>query len=146
MLGSLAGARVVDAFGGVGAFALRVAKAGAASVTLIESSPTACADARHNAAVNGIDIEVVEAPFATVDLPTRPDLLIVDPTRAGLGTGGCARVRSLAAARVLYVSCGLNALARDLSRLPEYVLEEVRLADLFPHTDHVEVLALMRRR
>ena len=92
------------------------------------------------------DLTFVESAFDSAVLERSADLLVVDPTRAGLGVAGCARVRELGAPRVLYVACGLEALARDLGRLPEYRLEKVRLADLFPHTDHVEILALLRRR
>ncbi|MCA8956356.1 MAG: class I SAM-dependent RNA methyltransferase [Planctomycetes bacterium] len=147
MLGDLQGARVIDGYGGVGCFALRAARAGAARVMLVEASRSACDDARHNAAHNELSVDVVEGAFsADTCSELAADVLVVDPSRAGLGEVGCSAVRSVAAPRVLYASCGLPALRRDLERLPEYGVAEVRLADLFPHTGHVETLVLLHRR
>jgi len=145
MLGDhLRGARVVDGYGGVGTFALRCARRGARSVTLIEDHPQACEDAAFNSQANAAPIQVSHAPFAQADIPPA-DLLIVDPTRAGLRAAGCEAVQALAAPQVLYVACGLQAFARDLELLPDYHLAEIQLADLFPHTPHVEVLARLAR-
>jgi 23S rRNA (uracil1939-C5)-methyltransferase len=149
MLGDLRGATVVDGYGGVGTFGLRVARAAAQRVTIVEANPSACADARANVVRNGLEgVTVVESPFATAaGLPTTPDALIVDPPRAGLGDAGCRRVLALAAARVLYVSCNPVSLARDLQQLAAtYVVTAARLVDLFPHTAHVEVLVRLERR
>ena len=147
MLGPLEGLRVIDAFGGIGPFAIRLARRGVEAVTLVELHPSSCADARHNVAANGLaNVQIVESAFDSAVLERSADLLVVDPTRAGLGVAGCAHVGELGPPRVLYVACGIEALARDLGRLPEYRLEKVQLADLFPHTDHVEILALLRRR
>lgn len=148
MLGDVGGQSVVDAFGGVGTFGLRVARAGARRVTIVEASPSACADARANVVRNALDgVDVVEAPFAgRADLGASPDALIVDPPRAGLGEAGCQRVVALRAARVLYVSCNAASLARDLQQLAgSYAVTAVRLVDLFPHTDHCEVLVRLER-
>lgn len=141
----LPGARVVDGYGGVGTFALRCGRRGAGSVTLVESHPQACVDAEFNSRHNATPIDVQQASFSDARIES-PDLLIVDPTRAGLRPPGCAKVRELAAPQVLYVACGLPALVRDLEELPQYQLAEVRLADLFPHTTHVEVLARLELR
>ncbi len=147
MLGPLEGLRVIDAFGGIGPFAIRLARRGVEAVTLVELHPSSCADARHNVAANGLaNVKIVESAFDSAVLERSADLLVVDPTRAGLGVAGCAHVGELGPPPVLYVACGIEALARDLGRLPEYRLEKVQLADLFPHTDHVEILALLRRR
>lgn len=149
MLGDVGGLRVVDGYGGVGTFALRLAAAGACRTELVEASAGACADARAAAAGNALAerVEVVCAPFAAADLAPAPDLVVVDPSRAGLGEDGVARLRSLAPARVLYVSCSVASLARDLAGLvQEYTVHAARLCDLFPHTEHVELLVLLRRR
>lgn len=144
MLGDVTGKRVVDGFGGVGTFGLRLAARGAA-VTLIESAPSSCADAKHNANANNLDLQVLTTRFEAAEVEQHPDLLVVDPTRAGLRPSGCARVMALTPDEILYVACGLPALARDLRELSGFRLEEVRLVDLFPHTDHVEILARLRR-
>lgn len=149
MLGDVRGQAVVDAFGGVGTFGLRVARAGARRVTIVEASPSACADARANIVRNALDgVDVVEAPFAGAEgLDADLDTLIVDPPRAGLGEAGCRSAIALRAARMLYVSCNAASLARDLQQLADsYAVTAVRLVDLFPHTDHAEVLVLLERR
>jgi 23S rRNA (uracil1939-C5)-methyltransferase len=147
LLGDVTGLRVVDGYGGVGTFGLRLAKAGAAHVTLIESSPSACADARHNFAANALPAsEVREQPFGASPLPAC-DLLVADPPRAGLLEAGAAAVLAAAPPRVLLVSCSLTSLARDLAALtPAYRVTASRLCDLFPHTEHIEALTLLERR
>lgn len=148
MLGVVTGQRVVDGYGGVGTFAMRLARAGAARVQLVESNPWACADARHNAGANGLGdvVEVVEAPFGGTPLPAGANVAVVDPPRAGLGETGCRQLLDLAAERVLYVSCSIESLARDLRALAtRYRPIAARLCDMFPHTAHAEVLVLLTR-
>jgi tRNA/tmRNA/rRNA uracil-C5-methylase (TrmA/RlmC/RlmD family) len=148
LLGDVNGLRIVDGYGGVGTFALRLLRAGAAHVTLVESSPSACADARHNLEANGFAGrgEVREDPFGSAPLPPC-DLLVVDPPRAGLQAQGAAALLAAASPRVLLVSCSLESLARDLAALHgDDAVEALQLCDLFPHTEHVEALTLLRRR
>lgn len=149
MLGPVgAGDRIVDGYGGVGTFGLRLARAGAGRVELVESSPSATRDAQKNASVNGLPgLRVLDAPFGEAQLEPRADAVVVDPPRKGLGPDGIAQVLHLAAPRVLYVACGPKALARDLVPLlaAGYRIDAVRIADLFPHTDHYETLCLLRR-
>lgn len=145
MCGDVRGLRVVDGYGGVGGFGLRLAKAGAASVTIVEDNEASCRDAEHNAKANGCaNVEVMRASFAAARLPDEPDLLVVDPPRSGLGDGV---VRALAARpkRMLYVACAADSLARDLATLTNsgYRVAAARLCDLFPHTEHVELCVLL---
>ncbi|MEE2886448.1 MAG: 23S rRNA (uracil(1939)-C(5))-methyltransferase RlmD [Planctomycetota bacterium] len=141
----MTGAHIVDAYGGVGTFALRCVRRNAGAVTLVENHPQACEDAAFNSQANNTPIKVLRASFPDADIQS-PDLLIVDPTRAGLQPAGCAKVSRLAAPQLLYVACSLPALARDLAELPQYRLAELQLADLFPHTAHVELLARLEHR
>jgi 23S rRNA (uracil1939-C5)-methyltransferase len=148
MLGDVKGLRVVDGYGGVGAFGLRLLRAGAAHVTIVESSPSACDDARTNLAANDLADrgEVREQPFGSAPLP-ECDLLVADPPRAGLMEQGAAAVLAAAPPRVLLVSCALESLARDLPLLAaKYRVTALRLCDLFPHTEHVEAVTLLERR
>jgi 23S rRNA (uracil1939-C5)-methyltransferase len=147
MLGDVKGLRIVDGYGGIGAFGLRLLKGGAAAVTIVESSPSACADARSNLRENGLaGGEVREQPFGSAPLPPC-DLLVADPPRAGLMEQGAAAVLAAAPPRVLLVSCALESLARDLPRLhASYRVTAMRLCDLFPHTEHVETVTLLERR
>ena len=148
MCGDVSGQRVIDGYGGVGAFGLRLARAGAATVTIVEDNAAACRDAEHNAKANGLSgVEVVQAPFATAKFATEPDLLVVDPPRSGLREAGLARVLAARPRRILHVACDAEALAEDLAGLTAhgYALDQIRLCDLFPHTEHVELTTLLRR-
>ena len=148
MLGDVAGLRAVDGYGGVGTFGLRLLRGGASHVTIVESSSSSCADARANVADNGFAerAEVREEAFGSAPLPAC-ELLVADPPRAGLMAQGAAAILQAAPPRVLLVSCALEALARDLAALAAgYRVAQVRLCDLFPHTEHVETLTLLERR
>ncbi len=143
MCGDVAGKRVVDGYGGVGGFGLRLAKAGASEVVIVEDNAAACRDAEHNAKANRLDqVRVVVAPFATAKFAARPDLLVVDPPRSGLGEAGVMRLLAARPARILYVACAADSLARDLNTLTTsgYRVAAARLCDLFPHTEHVELV------
>lgn len=149
MLGSVAGLRVVDGYGGIGAFGLRLAKAGASEVLVVESAKSSCADAEHNAECNRLPaVHVVAEPFAAFRTDREIDLALVDPPRAGLMPDGAKALLALAAERILHVACSPVSLARDLERLcaAGYRVVRCRLADLFPFTEHVEVLTLLERR
>lgn len=147
MLDDVRGQRIVDGYGGVGTFALRLLRDGAAQMTVIESSPSSCEDARHNLQANGFGrAKVLEQPFGAAPLPAC-DTLIVDPPRAGLMASGAAAVAASEASRVLLISCSLRSLAKDLSMLSAtHRVARFRLCDLFPHTEHVEAVTLLERR
>ena len=148
MCGDVRDQRVVDGYGGVGCFGLRLAKAGAAKVTIVEDNAAACRDATHNIAANALtNVDVLEAQFTNAKFANGPDLLVVDPPRSGLGEAGVKRVLAAKPKRLLYVACAADSLARDLTSLTAkgFKLVTVRLCDLFPHTEHVELLALLQR-
>ena len=147
MLGDVTGQQVVDGYGGVGAFALRLLRAGAGHVTLIESSPSACADARVNLRHNKLTESATVRHEAFGQHPLPPcDVLVVDPPRAGLMADGTAAVLAAQPERVLLVSCSLESLTRDLQQLGDaYCVQAMRLCDLFPHTEHVETVTLLHR-
>ncbi|GAB4146785.1 MAG: 23S rRNA (uracil(1939)-C(5))-methyltransferase RlmD [Planctomycetota bacterium] len=146
MIGPPAGLSVVDGYGGVGAFGLRLAALGAKRVAIVEGSPSSAEDARKNVRQNGLsEVAVIEERFEDAEFEA-PDLLIADPPRAGLREAGARRVLDAAAPRVLLVSCSAQSLARDLAALARgYRPTAMRLCDLFPHTEHMEVLTLLER-
>ena len=77
-----------------------------------------------------------------------PDVVIVDPPRAGLAGKALRRLGEIGAPRVVYVSCNPTTLAGDLKRLSDdygYRLVRARPVDMFPHTPHVECVALLER-
>lgn len=149
LCGDVAGARVVDGYGGVGAFGLRLARAGAADVLVVEDNAAACRDAEHNAKQNALpQVRVQRASFPAAELPEDADVMIVDPPRSGLKEAGVRAVLRARPRRLVYVACAAEALQRDLAPLTEagYALTAVRLCDLFPHTEHVELVARLERR
>jgi len=77
----------------------------------------------------------------------RPDLIVVDPPRTGLGAETCALLSQIAASAVVYVSCDPATLARDLRALiaSGYAIQSITLADLFPQTFHLETVVQLRR-
>lgn len=140
---------VVDAYCGVGAFALLIAEA-AARVIGIEVSAAALEDARYNAR----DVENVEfiqgATEAVLpELTDRDvDAVILDPSRKGCDKKVIDALKHLGPPTVIYVSCDPGTLARDLAWLCEgdYELIEAQPVDMFPQTYHTEVVTTIRRR
>jgi 23S rRNA (uracil1939-C5)-methyltransferase len=82
----------------------------------------------------------------------KPDLVVVDPPRAGVETEALAHLRKIAPERIHYVSCDPATLGRDLAQLVgtndagPYAIESINLFDIFPQTYHMEVLVRLRRR
>lgn len=150
MAGDVTGQRVVDGYGGIGTFGLRFARAGAAQVEVVEDHPSACADARENITRNKLgQVTVVESGFAAAEFAPEPDLLVVDPPRKGLEAEGVARVLAARPGRILHVACSLSALCRDLDGLlagKAYQVTALRVCDLFPHSEHAEIVARLDRR
>lgn len=139
---------VWDLFCGVGGFALALAGPGR-WVLGVEVSASAIEGARETAALMGLTRREVrfEAGDARVLDPAgeRPDLLVVNPPRRGIGAELAERIEAAGAPRVLYSSCNPVSLARDLACLPSYGVRRAQLFDMFPHTDHAEVLVDLRR-
>jgi 23S rRNA (uracil1939-C5)-methyltransferase len=146
----LAGDEVVwDLYSGIGSIALALAGA-AGKVIGVELVEEAVERARENADLNGItNVEFVVGDVAKAVRPLieagvdAPDVVVVDPPRAGLTPKAVRRVIELQPARVVYVSCNPTTLAGNAELLVEggYRLERVRPVDMFPHTHHVECVA-----
>jgi 23S rRNA (uracil1939-C5)-methyltransferase len=140
----LAAARtVVDAYAGVGLFAATVVPS-SARVVLVESSSSACSDARRNLTRGAT--EVVEQPVERW-APIAADVVIADPARTGLGAEAAAVLAATDAEVVVLVSCDPVAAARDVRLLVGhgYRLESCTVLDLFPQTHHVETVARLVR-
>ncbi len=141
------GDHVTDLFSGVGLFAVPLAKAVGPSgkVTAVESSAYAVRDARQNA--EGFRwLKVREwsvSPRAINDSVGEGDLVILDPPRGGLAKGVAEALVRRRPRRLVYVSCDAATFARDLKTLLAggFVLGELRVFDLFPMTEHVELIA-----
>ena len=134
---------VVDLYAGVGLFSGVVARRGR-HVVAIEGNPAAVKDARHNLA--GDDVAITRGDVGRWDA-VPADVVIADPSRSGLGADVVARIAATDAARVVLVACDAAALGRDVGLLAQagYDLVRATPVDLFPHTSHVEVVAVLDR-
>jgi 23S rRNA (uracil1939-C5)-methyltransferase len=143
---------VLDLYAGTGAISLILARR-ARAVYGIEVVPAAVEDAGRNARANGIGNCTFLAGEVRHVLPelmrrgVRADVVIADPPRAGFHPKALAAVLTLAARRVVYVSCNPATLARDLGILRSggYRIVAVQPIDMFPHTPHIEVVVRLDR-
>ncbi len=140
--------RVLELFCGLGNFTLPIARR-ADSVVAVEGDPGLIDRARANAAANEIGnarfftADLFEEPLTGAWLDARYDAVFLDPPRSGAGPVA-GRCRALGASRIVYVSCHPATLARDAAILAAdgYRLVAAGIADMFPHTAHVESIAL----
>ena len=135
---------IFDLYAGVGLFSLFLAKAGA-QVIAAEESPAACADFEVNLDAYE-NISLYEAPVETAlaAIQARPDTILLDPPRAGLGKKVVQQITEFSPGRIVYISCDPATLARDSKQLVSagYHLERSTPIDLFPQTYHLESLNL----
>jgi 23S rRNA (uracil1939-C5)-methyltransferase len=144
--------RVFDLFCGIGTLGLSLAGQ-AGEVWGIELVEDAVADAAENARLNGVS----NARFRVGDARTEirplvaeagtPDLVVVDPPRAGLSKKVVRRMIECEAPRIVYVSCNPTTLAPNAAQLQEagYRLRRVKPVDMFPQTPHIECVALLEK-
>jgi 23S rRNA (uracil1939-C5)-methyltransferase len=140
-----------DLFAGVGLFA-RVLAHNFESVTAVEANPAAAGELgfslqrlnpRHTA-LNEVTVAFLRRAVLERD---RPELVVLDPPRAGVGREVCGLLARIAPEQIVYVACDPVTLARDLAALQEsYVIEALHLVDLFPQTYHQEAVVVLRRR
>jgi 23S rRNA (uracil1939-C5)-methyltransferase len=140
---------LLDAYAGVGTFAILAAKR-ARRVIAVEEVPTAASNARHNARVVGAANVIVHTRKVERFLPTLHEPIhaaILDPPRAGCAPPVLEALMRLRPQRIVYVSCDPATLARDLAVLKDvYRIQSVQLLDLFPQTFHLESVAVLERR
>lgn len=153
-LGDHDGARVVDAYAGIGVLSVAVAER-AAAVVCIEENRVAARLGTLNAEMNGVAGRMrylarpVEEALPQVGADGPVDAVILDPPRAGCSGAVTGWLALAGPRRVVYVSCDPATLARDLHLLAAsgpYELERLELVDMFPQTHHVECVAALRRR
>ena len=145
--------RVYDLYCGIGTIGLLLAPR-VAEVWGLEIVEDAVADAIANARLNEIENarffagDVRLALRELVSTAGRPDMLIVDPPRAGLSQKVVRRMIETGPKRIVYVSCNPTTLAPNAAQLVEagYALTRVRPVDMFPQTPHIECVALLERQ
>lgn len=143
------GDHVVDLYSGVGLFAVQLAKevGPRGRVSAVENSAYAVRDAAVN--TQGLaSVKVREwsvSPRSVNDAVVSDDVVIMDPPRTGLAKGVAQTLLRRGPRRIVYVSCDAATFARDLKELLDggYALGDLRAFDLFPMTEHVELVALL---
>lgn len=137
---------ILDLYCGVGGFALHVAGPGR-RIHGVEVSAAAVESARLSAAEAGLaDVSFAVGDATAMTTGDIPQMVIVNPPRRGLGDGLCASLQASGAATIIYSSCNAATLARDIAAMPAYAPQRIRLFDMFPQTDHYEVMVLLTRR
>ncbi len=147
VIGNRTGRTALELYAGAGLFTCHLAR-NFDHVLAIEASPHAFADLRHNVPANAKCARMTaEAFLAERAAKLAPDLVVLDPPRAGLGEKATAALCRTSASHVTYVSCDPATLARDLRRLLEsgYRVEQAHLLDLFPQTYHMETVLHLAR-
>lgn len=142
------GRLALDLFAGVGLFSVPLAKR-FERVVSVESNPAAARDLETNMRGQGkIEVRTAEVERFLERTKERPELVVLDPPRAGVTPEAIQRIAKLAPACVTYVSCEPPTLARDLASFAKvgYDYTELHLFDLFPQTFHMETVVRLRRR
>ncbi|MFZ3070003.1 MAG: class I SAM-dependent RNA methyltransferase [Anaerolineaceae bacterium] len=149
-LPSSADLKIMELYSGVGLFSVFLAER-ASQLTAIESSPSACYDFAtnldafdHVSLYEGAVEQVLPALVGQIE---QPDLVFLDPPRAGLHPKARETLAKLESPHIIYVSCDPSTLARDLKNLcaAGYDLVDVHGFDMFPQTYHVETIVVIRR-
>lgn len=143
--------KVIDAYCGTGTIGLVAAKNGAAQVIGVDTVESAIRDARENARHNGVDnarfiVEDAEVFMKQLAADKQAvDVLLMDPPRAGSNEEFLRSAVQLAPRRVVYISCNPVTQVRDLRFLCDhgYDICVVQPVDMFPHTNHVEVVCML---
>jgi len=139
------GQRVVELYAGAGNLTVLLAQK-AAQLTAVEDDSGACDAARENLRARGLRAKVSQADANTHAIGDAAQAVVLDPPRTG-ARAACGAIVKSKARRVVYVSCDPPTLGRDLEILSErFQLVSVDLFEMFPHTSHIEAVALLERR
>jgi 23S rRNA (uracil1939-C5)-methyltransferase len=146
--GLTGGETVLDLYCGTGTIAIWLAGQ-AAQVIGLELVDSAVTDARKNCHTNGITncrFVLGDIKDTLKTIPGVPDLLVIDPPRAGMHKDVVQAVLTMAPEKIVYVSCNPATMARDLLALKTcYRVDAVQPVDMFPHTFHIEAVARLTR-
>lgn len=150
VLAQIPGGDVTELYAGVGLFAVALAAAGRTEIVAVEGDRSSAHDLETNAApyAGAIAVEHVSVEqYLQRRGIRRPETLVLDPPRTGLSPEAMSGILGLKAPRVVYVSCDLATLARDVKRCTDesYRLEHIEAFDLFPNSAHVETLAVLTK-
>jgi 23S rRNA (uracil1939-C5)-methyltransferase len=140
---------LVDLYCGTGAIAISLAEE-AGKVIGMEIAESAIMDAEKNCRLNGIsNCEFIQGDIknSLAKIAASPDIIIIDPPRAGMHKDIVRQVLAMKPEKMVYVSCNPTTMARDLAMMTDdYEVIEIQPVDMFPHTHHVESVAKINRK
>ncbi len=146
---------ILDTYCGVGTIGIIAAKHGAGQVIGVELNGDAVRDAIQNAKANQLNNirffkgDAGEFMESVAEENTKPDIVMMDPPRAGSSEQFLSSLIKMAPKTVVYVSCNPETLARDLGYLrnnSSYRVKRIQPVDMFPHTQHVETVVLITKK
>jgi 23S rRNA (uracil1939-C5)-methyltransferase len=143
---------VYDLYSGAGTITIYISKF-AKEVYGFESVESSIFDSKENLVINSIqNVNFIQTDLYKSFLPTlseipKPDVIILDPPRSGMHKNTVADIINLSPKRIVYVSCNPSTQARDISMMVDegYKLIKIRPVDMFPHTFHIENVALLHK-
>jgi 23S rRNA (uracil1939-C5)-methyltransferase len=139
----------LDLYSGTGTIPIFLSKH-TKSVIGMEISKSAIQDANINCRTNDVQncrFILGDIRESLTNLKMKPDVLVIDPPRAGMHKDVLARVMELGTKRVVYISCNPTTMARDIGQMSQdYEVVEIQPVDMFPHTYHIEAVAKLVRR
>jgi 23S rRNA (uracil1939-C5)-methyltransferase len=135
-----------DLYAGVGLFSRALAKA-FQQVVAVEVAAGDLSNSFKGSGRRAVEATTVEFLRSAVLQRERPELIVMDPPRAGVGAEVCALLERISSPEVVYVSCDPITLARDLKMLVAagYVIAEIHMVDMFPQTFHLETVVILRK-
>jgi 23S rRNA (uracil1939-C5)-methyltransferase len=135
-----------DLYAGVGLFSRALAKV-FQQVVAVEAYANDLARSFKGPGKRAVETTTVEFLRSAVVQRERPDLIVIDPPRAGVGSEVCALLARISSPELVYVSCDPVTLARDLKLLSAaaYKIAEIHMVDMFPQTFHLETVVILRR-
>jgi 23S rRNA (uracil1939-C5)-methyltransferase len=135
-----------DLYAGVGLFSKALART-FQHVVAVEAAPSDLFTSFKGTTKRAIQATTLAFLRNAVIQRERPELIVVDPPRAGIGAEVCALLGKISAPEIVYVSCDPVTLARDLTSLTGtgYEIAELHMIDMFPQTFHLETVAVLRR-
>ncbi len=149
VLGQRSGKLAWDLYAGVGLFS-RALTHRFDRVIAVEAAPASFADLEHNLEAQHRALQATTHDFLAKQNPPKatPELVVVDPPRAGLGAPVTSLLAKIAPAQIVYVSCDPATLSRDLAALLQsgYDLQTITMVDMFPQTFHLESVSVLARR
>lgn len=142
--------RIFDLYCGTGTIGQILSKDSKEEVIGVEIVKEAVDMAINNAKINNLNCKFICGDVAVIikEIKEKPEVIVIDPPRAGISKDGVRSIASFNAKKIVYVSCGPKSLVEDLKIFIEqnYIIKTVEALDMFPNTYHLETVVLLTRK